>query len=98
MRETFDIVQDEDGAVVRRQLVDRRGQRHTQFGLAGLVVQARGPVGDRRGGLPLLVEQREGLVERDVAASVSPAAALLVRGVGAYAVKAGPQSRLTPGS
>src|SRR3989441_6892790 len=96
MRETYDIVQDEYGAVVRRQLVDRRGQRHTQFGLAGLVVQARRPVGDRRGVLAVLVEQREGLVERDVAASVSPAAELLVGGVGDDAVEPGAEGRLTP--
>src|SRR2546425_2787157 len=96
MRETFDIVQDEDGAVVRRQLVDRRGQRHTQFGLAGLVVQARRPVGDRRGVLAVLVEQREGLVERDVAASVSPAAELLVGSIGDDSVEPGAEGRLTP--
>src|SRR2546426_3295093 len=97
MRETFDIVQDEDGAVVRRQLVDRRGQRHTQFGLAGLVVQARRPGGDRRGALAVLVEQRGGLVQRDVAATVLTAAEVLVRGGGDDAAESRDERRRPPG-
>jgi len=39
-------VQDQYGAILRRQLVNRRGQRHTHLGLTGRIVHAWGPVGD----------------------------------------------------
>src|SRR5437660_6519856 len=48
IRQTFNIAKKDDGAVVRWQLLDRRRQRHAQFGLARWVIDARRPVGDWR--------------------------------------------------
>jgi hypothetical protein len=80
IRQTFNIVKEEGGAVVRWQLLDRRRQRHAQFSLAGWVFHARRPVGDRRHMLAVLVEQRQHLIERDFATSPWPAE-LLVGGI-----------------
>src|SRR5438128_6675265 len=96
IRQTFNIVKDEGGAVVQRQLVDRRGQRHAQFGLARWVMHARRPVGDWRGVLAVLVEHWQHLIERDFATSTGPVAKLLVSGIGDDPVEPGAEGRLTP--
>src|SRR2546428_7212845 len=96
IRQTFNIVKDEGGAVVQRQLVDRRGQRHAQFGLARWVLHARRPVGDRRRVLAVLVERRQYLIERDFVTSTWPVAKLLVGGIGNDPVEPGAEGRLTP--
>src|SRR2546425_3630122 len=96
IRQTFNIVKKDDGAVVRWQLLDRRRQRHAQFGLARWVIDARRPVGDWRHMLAALVERRQHLIERDFATSTWPVAKLLVGGIGDDPVEPGAEGRFTP--
>src|SRR2546428_4738120 len=96
IRQTFNIVKKDDGAVVRWQLLDRRRQRHAQFGLARWVIDARRPVGAWRHMLAALVERRQHLIERDFATSTWPVAKLLVGGIGDDPVEPGAEGRFTP--
>ena len=65
--------QDDHGAILDRELSDRRGQRGPEFRLYGRVMDARRPVADRTGVPPILVEWRENLVQRDLVTSARAA-------------------------
>src|SRR5713101_4444609 len=73
--------------------IDRRRQRHAQFGLARWVIDARRPVGDWRHMLAVLVERRQHLIERDFATSTWPVAKLLVGSIGDDPVEPGAEGR-----
>src|SRR5438094_5882470 len=96
IRQAFNIVKKDDGAVVRWQLLDRRRQRDAQFGLARWVTDARRPVGDWRHMPAVLVERRQHLIERDFATSTLQVAKLLVGGIGDDPVEPGAEGRFTP--
>src|SRR5439155_17555905 len=90
------VGQDDHGAVMGRELFERRIQRGPKLGLHGRVAGARRPVADRLSMTPVLVEGGKDLVQRDVVAPARAAAKLLVGGVGGDPVDPRSQRRIPP--
>ena len=80
-RQPFDVAKDDRGPIVRRQLVERRGQDVSQLPLHRRIGELRRRVGDGIGMMAILAEAGKNFVERDFVAPMCAAAALLVSGV-----------------
>ena len=97
-RQAFHVAEDDDGTVMRRKFSDRRVQRGPKLGPHRRVFDARRPVRDRIGLLPILMEQGNDLVQRDLGGSVRVVPQLVVGGVGDDPVNPRAEGRITPES
>src|SRR5437899_2157094 len=94
VRKAVQIAQDEDRAVVHRELVDRLGQLGANHGLSGRVLDGQRPVAGQPGVARALGQQSGDRVRRDVALTASPPANLLIGGVGHDAIEPRPERGL----
>jgi hypothetical protein len=89
-------VHEDDGAIIDREVSNRRAQRGAKFCLHDWVVNAFGQIFDRVRVLSVLVGQQEDRVEGDLVTSVPAATELLVGGVHRDTIDSGSEGGIAP--